>query len=103
MKTLCKQVLLVSVLLLVVSGIGHAQLVIAPPDPTDLAVPMDILMGLIGKYMVMIQEYQNLNMQGGTPDSSVELRLVVVYASESSSKYSSASLCIAAIASLGLS
>ena len=57
MKMMCKKALLIPVILLVLVGFAQAQ-IIAPPAPTDVQVPMDILVGLIGRYMAMIQEYQ---------------------------------------------
>lgn len=74
MKMMCKKALLIPVILLVLVGFAQAQ-IIAPPALTDVQVPMDILMGLINRYMAMIQEYQNLIAQGGTPDSAMEFRL----------------------------
>ena len=62
--------LLVFILMLVLAGLGQTQ-VIAPP----VQVPEEILVGLMGKYMLMIQEYQSLIEQGGTPDSVIEFRL----------------------------
>ena len=64
--------LLIFIFLLTLAGIGQAQ-IIAPP--ADSQVPGEILMGLIGKYMAMVQQYQSLIAQGGVPDSVIELRL----------------------------
>ena len=96
MKAICKQALLVSVFLLALTGIVQAQLIIAPVT-TEVQVPVDILVGLMGKYMVMAQEYQNLIAQGGSPDSATEFRLAA-----SISMYSAADSELASVLS-GLS
>lgn len=74
MKMMCKKALLIPVILLVLVGFAQAQ-IIAPPAPADVQVPMDILVGLIGRYMAMIQQYQNMIAQGGAPGSAMEFRL----------------------------
>jgi hypothetical protein len=64
--------LLVCMFLLTLVSFGRTQII--APNPTDSQVPGEILMGLIGKYMAMVQQHQNLIAQGGTPDSIIEFR-----------------------------
>ena len=77
MKRKSIEALLIFVLLLSLAGSGQAQIPvpIIAPGPTDLQVPMEILMGLMGKYMAMLQQHEDLTAQGETPDSVIELRL----------------------------
>jgi len=74
MKRKLTEAFLVCILLLALSGIGQTQ-VIAPISATDSQVPMEILMGLIGNYMIDAQQYQSMVAQGETPDSVIEFRL----------------------------
>ncbi len=74
MKKKSVEILLVSILLLALTCVGQTQIT-APPDPADLQVSVEILIGLMGKYMAMTQEYQDLIAQGGAPDSAIEFRL----------------------------
>ena len=64
--------LFVCVLLITLTGVGQAQDIILPPDTE---VPIEILIGVIGKYTAMVQEYQSLIEQNGVPESVVAFRL----------------------------
>ncbi|MFC1712054.1 Ig-like domain-containing protein [Candidatus Poribacteria bacterium] len=64
--------MLVCVLLVTLSGFGQAQDILFPPG-TD--VPIEILLGVIGRYMAVAQEYQSLIEQNGTPESIIGFRL----------------------------
>jgi len=66
------------ILMLLVSGIGHAQLISPNPisaNPAGSQVPIEILTGLIGKYLAMVQQYQMMIDQGQNPDSVIKLRI----------------------------
>ena len=63
------------VLTLLMSGVGQAQVIAPPPVSPYSALPMEILTGLIGKYLAMMQQYQLVISQGQNPDSVIKLRI----------------------------
>ena len=74
MKTKSVEALLLCMFMLILASFGHAQ-DIAPPILPDIQVPLEILMGLMGRYTTMMQEYQSLVQAGGMPDSSIKFRM----------------------------
>ncbi len=74
MKAKSVEALLLCIFMLILITFSHAQ-DIAPPVLPDVQVPLEILMGLMGRYTTMVQEYQNLVQAGGTPDSAVKFRM----------------------------
>ena len=74
MKTKSVGALLLCMFMLILITFSHAQ-DIAPPVLPDIQVPLEILMGLMGRYTTMMEEYQSLVQAGGTPDSAVKFRM----------------------------
>jgi hypothetical protein len=63
------------VLMLLVTGIGQAQLISPTPISASPQLPVEILTGLIGKYLAMVQQYQMMANQGQNPETAVKLRI----------------------------
>ena len=63
------------VLMLLVTGISQAQLISPTPISSSPQLPIEILTGLIGKYLAMVQQYQMMVNQGQNPESAIKLRI----------------------------
>jgi hypothetical protein len=64
---------LICAILISLSGVGQTQVI--APNPVNSQLPMEILAGLIGKYIAMMQQYEFLVAQGQMPDSAVSLKI----------------------------
>ena len=74
MKEKCAVALLVFGFLITLMGVAQAQEVIIAPS-SEPQVPMEILIGVMGRYMAMAQQYQNVIAQGGEPETAIQFRL----------------------------
>jgi hypothetical protein len=65
--------------LLLTTGIGYAQVISPPPIPTPNSsqLPMEILTGLIGKYLAMAEQYEMLVDRWQNPSSAIKVRIAV--------------------------
>jgi outer membrane lipoprotein-sorting protein len=63
--------------LLLTNGIGWTQVISPPPIPTPISsqLPMEILSGLIGKYLAMVGQYEMLVDKGQNPNSAIKVRI----------------------------
>jgi len=68
-----KSFLFVLLSILLFCGTISAQVI--APNPVSSQLPMEILVGLMGKYAAMIEQYQALIASGGKPDSDIQFRL----------------------------
>jgi len=66
---------LICAIFISVSGVGHTQVIAPNPAPISSQLPMEILAGLIGKYIAMMQQYEFLISQGQNPDSAISMRV----------------------------
>ncbi|HGJ66968.1 TPA: T9SS type A sorting domain-containing protein [bacterium] len=73
MKTKILLVFMICVILVSSTGVGHTQLI--SPSPISSQLPAEILAGLIGKYIAMMQQYEYLVSQGQNPDIALSLRI----------------------------
>jgi len=66
---------LVCAIFISVSGVGHTQVIAPKPALISSQLPMEILAGLIGKYIAMMQQYEYLISQGQNPESAISMRV----------------------------
>lgn len=57
------------------AGISHSQLISPPPTIDSSHIPMEILAGLIGKYLALIEQYEMMVDNGETPSSVIKVRI----------------------------
>lgn len=58
------------------ANIGNSQLISPPPPTLDSSyLPMEILAGLVGKYLALLEQYEMMINNGQNPSSSIKVRI----------------------------
>lgn len=73
MRTRIFLISFICAILISLSSVGQTQVI--APNPISAQIPQEILAGVVGKYISMIQQYQYLVSQGQKPESAVSMRI----------------------------